>query len=213
MPSSIRSVRSIPHASCSLRFQLHMDPVLQLPGVNQDSLDGLTKELRITRKDKNLLWRLRQLPRDKVAGILHKKLKGKVGSPIRSTLDSLYLLPKVTVREALVSHVVDKTNGKSRGTLKIVIEIDRDTNKSKNSARNGGFSLLAVLLGSFERRLLLAQTEMSVSHGGSRSVTKEIDFDWDSANADGGEGEGFIILRLLLDNVCGMDSEVLIRLR
>jgi hypothetical protein len=190
-----------------------MDPVLQLPGVKQDSLDGLAKELGIARKEKNLLWSLRHLPRDRVAGILNNTSKGKVGSPIRSILDSLYSLPKVTVSEALVSHLVDKTNGKSRGTLKIVIQVDRDTNKSKNSARSDGFSSLAVLLGSFERRRLLAHTEMSVSQGGSRSVTKEIDFDWDSANADGGEGEGFVILRLLLDNVRGMDSEVFIRLR
>jgi hypothetical protein len=39
-------------------------------------------------------------------------------------------------------------------------------------------------------------------------VTKELTFDWSTANADGGTDGGKAILRLLFDEIRGFDLEV-----
>jgi hypothetical protein len=114
------------------------------------------------------------------------------------------------IKDAQVTHKVDKKSGKSRGTLKLGIEVDRDSKQVKN---NNNFATLSLVLGSFEMRLLLGFAEVSISRTGKLSIDKEIDFDWESANADGGEGGGFIILRIFLDGIRGMDSELAIKLR
>jgi hypothetical protein len=187
-----------------------VDPVLQLPGITQNSLDPLTRELDGPDCAGNLLWNLRCFPRGKAASALKKLPKGKLSLPIRSILDALYSIPKITIKNAQVTHKVDKTSGKGRGTLKLGIEVDRDGKQVKNS---DNFATLSLVLGSFERRLLLGFTEVSISREGKRYIDKEIDFDWESANADGGEGGGFIILRMFLDRFRGMDSELAIGLR
>ena len=137
--------------------------------------------------------------------------KGKLGSSIRAVLDSLYSIPKMTVKGAQITHAVDKTSRKSRGTLRLKIEVDRDKKQSKPNSGDNYLSL-SLVLGTYERRMLLAQSEVSISRGGSRTIDKEIEFDWDTANADGGEGGGSVILGLLLDSIRGMDSEIVIGL-
>jgi hypothetical protein len=39
-----------------------------------------------------------------------------------------------------------------------------------------------------------------------------MEFDWTTANADGGEDGGKMVLRLLLEGVRGFDSELVVRM-
>lgn len=45
-------------------------------------------------------------------------------------------------------------------------------------------------------------------HSGMKEI--EMEFDWDAANEGGGEGGGRMILRLLLEEYRGLDSELII---
>lgn len=182
-----------------------MNPVMQLPGITKKSIDLLSKEVH---SEGDSLWELRCLSRDEAADVFKKMPKGMLGSPIRATLDSLFAIPKVTLTQARVTHNVDKVSGRSRGTLNVTVALDRASKHSTND-----HATLSIVLGSLKQRLLLGYSEVSISRNGKWTIDKEIDFDWESANADGGEGGGYVVLRLLLDSVRGVDSELLLRLQ
>ena len=48
---------------------------------------------------------------------------------------------------------------------------------------------------------------------GTWTATKELEFDWNDANADGGEDQGLVMLRLLWEEIRGFDAEMLIPLK
>lgn len=112
-------------------------------------------------------------------------------------------MPLVTVKEGKVYHEIDKATGRSLGTLKLTLSIERE------KPHRDDFSTLSLVVGSFESQKLLASADVPVSRNGSWTVEKKLQFDWKLANADGGEDGGHIVLRLLLDSVRGLDSEIL----
>lgn len=181
-----------------------MDPLLQLPGINNNAVEKAINELG---DEASSLWELRNSSRANAEQLL-KKINPK-SKGFASTLDSLYSLPKVTVLEAHIVHNVDKATAKSRGTLKLKIEVNRRKRKGRQVDEP---STLGLVLGSANRRLLLGYHEVSINRNGTWSIEKELDFDWDAARADGGEGSGVVILRLLLDSIKGLDSELSINL-
>lgn len=135
-----------------------------------------------------------------------KKIK-KIG-PIKSILDKVYSLPQVIVSEAQIRHEIDKASGKSGGILSLKLEVDRPAPKNRDD-----FLSCVIVLGTWERRMLLAQAEVSVGRSSKKTFEKQIKFDWDAANADAGEGGGMIHLRILLDSVRGMDLEMSVKLQ
>lgn len=161
-----------------------------------------------------MLQSLRLLSRDDAAKELKKVPKGKLGNEsLRTILDSLYSIPRVSLTESQVRHSVDKESGKSIGILRLKLEVDQNFNHSKKNEMDD-FSTCVIVLGTLEQRMLLARTEFSTGHSKKNtSIEKEIKFDWDLANADGGEGGGSIVLRILQDNIRGMDLEAEVKLR
>jgi hypothetical protein len=159
-----------------------------------------------------LLQSLRSLSRNDAATELKKVPKGKLGNiPLRTILDALYSVPRVLVTDAQVQHAVDKESGKSIGTLRLKLEVDQHHSKKKDM---DNFSTCVIVLGTSKRRMLLAQTDFSIGYSKrNTSVEKEVKFDWDVANADGGEGGGSVVLRILQDSIRGMDSELQVKLR
>lgn len=157
---------------------------------------------------------MRSRSRDVVAKELKKIPKGKLGNtPIRSLLDSLYAIPQVTVTETQIQHTTQKETGKSQGILRLKLEVQRDASNVKKDDKDE-FATIVVVLGTRERRMILAQTDVAIGAFKTKmSMERELNFDWDVANADGGEGGGSVILRILQDNTRGMDSEVQVKLR
>ena len=161
----------------------------------------------------SILFRaLRGLARDDAAKLLKQTFKGVAGAPLRPILDALYSTPLVSVEDLQVKHEVEKARGNSIGKLKVSLGIQRGNRQQGNVEEAGSMSLV-LLLGSFNSRSLLAHTVIQLSRTGKWSVEKELEFDWSIANADGGgEGGGSMILRLLLEEVRGLDTEVVVRL-
>jgi hypothetical protein len=187
-----------------------MNPLHQLPGKLQNHTESLIRQLGSVHSGDDLLWHLRRKDKDKLIDILRKSTKGRKDLPTRSILDILHQMPKISLRDTKVAHTVDKVSGRSRGELTVVVDLERAANR-KNQAGDG-YATLSLIVGSFEKRQLLAYSEISISRQGAWSVSRDIDFDWDIAQSDGGEGSGSIIVRLQLDTIRGMDSESIVAL-
>lgn len=186
-------------------------------GINREAVSILAKNFLGDAKgwsEELLLQSLRLLSRDDAAKELKKVPKGKLGKgSLRTILDSLYSIPRVLVTSAQLRHTVAKDSGKSVGILHLKLEVDKSSEHSKKKDTND-FSTCVIVLGTVEQRMLLAQTDFSIGHSAkTTSIEKEITFDWDVANADGGEGGGSVVLRILLDSVLGMDTETFVKLR
>jgi hypothetical protein len=191
--------------------QADANPLLQLPGVNKDIVDRLINGSKQRKDGVDSFRALRTLSRDDAANLLKIISKGGAGAPIRPILDTLYSTPLVSVKDVQVIHSVDKISGSSTGTLKFTLEFQREVKQLKKRDENNSMSL-SLVLGSLQNRFLLGHAAIQISRGGSWSVAKEIQFDWSVANADGGEGGGCMILRLLMEGVRGLDSELTVRL-
>ncbi|OEU16941.1 hypothetical protein FRACYDRAFT_269156 [Fragilariopsis cylindrus CCMP1102] len=92
------------------------------------------------------------------------------------------------------------------GTLKLSLQVEREESRRDN------FTTLTLVLGSFEHQKLLACSDLPISKNGSWTIQKQLQFDWKTANVDGGEDGGRVVLRLLLDSVRGLDSEIILAL-
>ena len=186
-------------------------------GISRDAVHILATNILGNSKgwsDDMLLQALRLLSRDDATKELKKVPKGKLGNTsLRNVLDSLYSIPRVLVTSAQVRHTVEKGSGKAVGILHLELEVDQLSEHSGKRG-TGGFPTCILVLGTSEQRMILAQNEFSISHSKrSISIEKQLSFDWDVANADGGEGGGSVVLRILYDSVRGMDSEINVKLR
>ncbi|CAJ1934944.1 unnamed protein product [Cylindrotheca closterium] len=184
----------------STKSTLSMNPILQLPGISKKTAEKAVSEL-----GDGAFWHLRQASRAQAEQHL-KNFGPPKQRNYASALNNLLSYPKVTVTESKIAHRVDKVTVKSKGTLTLKIQIDR-----KKGSQDEPITLGIVVASNASRRLLGYQ-EVSISRNGNWTVDKSIDFDWEAARSDGGEGSGTVIVRLLLDSVKGLDSELLVKL-
>lgn len=196
------------------------DPLLQLPGVTQETVKRLTNHLQNkkgqTKQKKSSnstsLSLLRTLPRKDASSTLEKFMDNRKKSRVDVAVETLYAMPSIELLSCSVQHEVRKATGESIGKLKLECEIMRDK-PTKRSAPSSGPITLTILLGSYQNRMLLANASVAISRFGRWNLTKELDFDWNAANADGGVDGGRIVVRLLLEEVRGMDSEMIVGLQ
>jgi hypothetical protein len=190
------------------RTLVDADPLLQLPGFTSDIVGRLQNGTKPKGKGIVSIRELRSMQRNQVSAFLQQvsKGKGKKNLPVNRVLDTLYAFPIVNVIELSVRHEVEKVTGKSTGKLKLVIEIQREEPKSNN--RTDSSVTLNLILGSWQQRMLLSDTSIRLTRFGKWTVTKDLTFDWSTANADGGTDGGKAILRLLFDEIRGFDCEV-----
>lgn len=173
------------------------------------------------------LRELRAMPSSESIALLRSVCeRGKRGnSSANSAAKDLSAIPLASVEEIKCYCEVEKTSGKSVGVLKFDLIVEGEYakrggggNRKGNKDDDGGMVGYMAVLGTHQGRFLLNHKSVSgISLRGSKdSPTKrnvEIKFDWQKANAHGGVEGGFVTLRLLCENVRGMDLEVLVPLR
>jgi len=197
----------------STRSTPKMSPCMQLGGVNDSAFHALMEKLNAPKRNQshndktkeNTLWKLRQFPRNNVVEALKKCRKGTFKTSFHKILGSLYAMPLITLKEGKIYHEIEKTSGRSIGIIKLSLQIERE-------AHNDDFTTLTLVLGSFEHQKLLAHMDLPISKNGTRMIQTELQFDWKIANVDGGVDGGRVALRLLLDSVRGLDSEIILAL-
>ena len=155
------------------------------------------------------IFQLRSLSRKDALTLLNKVNRAKGGNTnFNAILDRLYSIPTVRLLEAKMLNQVDKSTGKSKGKLKLSLEAERAGERHKTSEVS-----LTILVGSLQQGMLLSKASVRLSRIGKWTVTKDLEFDWNAANADGGEEGGNVLVRLLLNEVRGFDQEVRVPLR
>lgn len=184
----------------STKSTLSMDPLLQLPGVSKKTAETAINEL-----GDGAFWQLRHTSRHEA-----EQLMTKFGPPKArnntAALNALFVYPKVTVTESKIAHNVDKVTVKSKGTLTLKLHMERQKGSQDETVT------LGIVVASNKSRRLLGYSEVSIGRSGSWTVDKSFEFDWEAARSDGGEGSGTVIVRLLLDSIKGLDSEISVKL-
>jgi len=192
------------------------DPLSQLPGVTNELARRLVthKSSHSKNKEAASFADLRAMPRKDAAKLFEQLATNNYKKQrLGEALDALYALPFVRLVDCDVESELSKRTGNVVGKLKLKLEISRDKPaKSASSNPNGASFTLNFLLGSYQQRTLLSYASARIARFGRWTLTKELEFDWNAANADGGGDGGRMIVRLLLDEARGLDSEMVVDL-
>ena len=190
------------------RSMVDDDPLCLLSGFSPDLVRRLKANAQAQQVDSPTLWSLRSTPKDEAAALLKRLLKKGRTPDFDRMIKAVFSLPFVSINATKVSSDVEKTSGTNIGKLRINMTIEGGNRGNYGVSSQMSLSLV---LGTPQSKRLLSQRTIGV-----HSVTgKEIDleFDWSAANAGGGEGGGFMILRLLFEEHRGLDGEIRIPLR
>ncbi len=195
----------------STRTMVDENPWTQLAGVTLKVLRQMEKNAKSKKMTMPSLREVRKMPRDEAARQLRSLLAGKQNGMNADLLDSIYSLPLMTIGNIHVSQHVEKVTGTINGIVSLEIIINEEDSRRKK--QHGDPMNLALVLGTPRRRTLLSYQSIAIGRNGTVKKSVNISFDWNTANANGGEDGGVVILRLLLSDVRGLDSEIAIPLR
>jgi hypothetical protein len=218
------------------------DPLLQLPRMTNAMVQRLRNASRKASAGGgggvDSLYGLRSLSRADAATLLrglHTQTPSR--QSLDETLDTLYSLPKVLVKRSVVRRTVDERTGKVLGGLHLELNVELLSVRFKGSqvvSRRFGANddgdgapsapsseaplTLTILVGTELQGFLLAYKSVTIRGGGNidsgRSISLELTFDWSVAanHARGGQSGGSLVLRLLWEEVRGLDSQMLVRM-
>ena len=194
------------------RCKVDVDPLQQLPGFNasvMQRLQTINQNSGVT-----TLLQFRSLQRKDADQQIQHILQNSVRRRNDDTINKLYGFPLIAVTKSTINFELDKTTNKSIGKLILSIDINRTgppsiRNNSNNGSKDDNNSItLLILLGSYHQRLLLSTSTTRISRYGTWTIQKELVFDWHKAKSDGNSNK--VIVRLLLDEVRGLDWEMMI---
>jgi Sec63 Brl domain len=183
------------------RCKVDDDPLLQLSGCSTDD----AKRIRNKHQDASAktqamsLLEFRALSRDETGKQFQNVWQGRLKE---DALHRLYSFPLIRLMETSCSFENEV------GKLSLTIDMDRIAPFSKRMDREDDSFILTLLLGSLNQRFLLANIQLRLSRFGSWTVKKELTFDWEKAKSDGGT----VILRLMIDEIRGLDTETMVEL-
>jgi len=169
-------------------------PILQIPGLN--------KALKKTAGGKTLRS-LRATNRSEA------KTAFNGAQNLDKMLQTLYKIPLVTISKAEVTMIQEKTvEKKLSGQVSVELNVECAVVDERNSVA------FEILVGTLQSRILLGTGHVELLPKKKSVVVKRsMLFDWERANADGGEEGGSIILRVVLDNTRGFDLQKKVPLR
>ena len=194
------------------RCKVDVDPLQQLPGFNASVMQRL--QTMNQNSGATTLLQFRSLQRKDADQQIQHILQNSVRRRNDDTINKLYGFPLIAVTKSTINFELDKTTNKSIGKLILSIDINRMgppsiRNNSNNGSKDDNNSItLMILLGSYHQRLLLSTSTTRISRYGTWTIQKELVFDWHKAKSDGNSNK--VIVRLLLDEVRGLDWEMMI---
>lgn len=184
------------------RARVDDDPLLQLPGVTRPAASKL-------RDQSQSLYKMRQLPRSEAINCFKQATKKK---KVDFIADALYRLPAIEIKETVLLAETNKTNQKMTGKLKVTMNMERMKPNTRASSFTDSLTL-TLLLGSYQQGFLLGHATARVGRQSTAStISRELPFDWSQANADGGQNTAKVILRVLVDEIRGLDLETILEL-
>jgi hypothetical protein len=127
-------------------------------------------------------------------------------------INTLFSLPFIIINEAKITHEVEKSSCKAFGKLSLNLAFEKAGQKNHKVDR---FSVigLSLILGTPCSRRLLAFRSTSIHSHQEAIKAFELKFDWDTANADASGDSKVVLLRIIFDDIRGLDGEIAIPLR
>jgi activating signal cointegrator complex subunit 3 len=191
------------------RCKVNDDPLQQLPGITADIVQRL---MNGNHKGAKTLLGFRSLQRKDAIQQMQTILRQPGGPRAHrkdDVLNILYGLPLISFTNAVMHYEQEKGTNKGMGKLSVTVDVERcnTANPRSDMARSEGKEsshTLTMLLGSYNQRFLLASCTLRISRFGTWTATKDLTFDWERAKLDGNK----VVLRLLIDEVRGLDHEV-----
>ena len=130
---------------------------------------------------------------------------------IDKAMSFLQAVPSIAIEKIYVNQFAEKSTGNSIGICKIELSLSVHDTKRKGDS-NGGINLVASL-GCPSRRRLLANKSIYVNcEKNSSKKLVELQFDWKLA-LSGADDEGRIMLRVVREDLRGLDLERRLSLR
>ena len=189
------------------------DPLIQL-NLSDDTIRRITSGGRGKDLMRSILD-FRKSPRKKVSTLLLKLQKNsnaKAQKEIQRAVDVLYSMPLVSLKSASIKSHTEKSTGRTLGKLSLELEVHRESS-ARSDAQSKSDHSLSIICGTFQQGMLLSRISVMLARRGTWTITKDLDFDWSMANADGGVDGGKIVVRLLLNEVRGLDFEFVAALK
>lgn len=193
----------------STRSTVDDDPLCLLAGFSADIVRRLRANAQAQSADTPTIWSLRSSPRDETAALLKLLLNGGRTPDFDRMIRSIFSLPFISINATSVSSEIEKTTGASVGKLRVNMTIEGGS-RGNNGAPSQ--TSLSLVLGTPQSKRLLAQRTISI-HNTMKGKDVDLQFDWIAANEGGGEGGGHMILRLLFEELRGLDGEITVPLR
>lgn len=183
------------------RCKVDDDPLLQLPGFSTDEAKRIRNRHRDAGENASAmsLLEFRVLPRDETGQKFQKVWQGRLKE---DALRKLYSFPLVRLLETSCSFENEL------GMLSLTIDMDRIAPYSKRVDQVDDSFTLTLLLGSLNQRFLLANIQLRISRFGNWTIQKQLTFNWEKAKSDGGS----VVLRLMIDEIRGLDTEKIVEL-
>mmetsp|Transcript_20166 Transcript_20166/g.43517 ORF Transcript_20166/g.43517 Transcript_20166/m.43517 type:complete len:2151 (-) Transcript_20166:75-6527(-) len=190
------------------------DPLEQM-SLSENTIDRIKSGGKPGKDLLRTILDLRRAPKNRVRGLLQRlqKTQKNGSNDLQYSIDLLHSMPLISLKEVLVSSDVDKANGKTIGKLKLDLEVQREPKPSRKNDYSPAEFSLSILVGTFQQSILLSHSSVRITRSGTWSISKELSFDWQAANAGGGENGGKIRVRFLLNEVRGLDFELLTNLK
>lgn len=177
-----------------VRARVSDSPLLQLPGVTASSLEkqpGMSLSL----------YDLRNMAENQSLPLLRKLLKNKPSKVVESAIETLGSLPCIKIATSQL------TLKGSLGKLELKLDVSsRNTRKRKSSRNDTSSPSLTLLVGTQNSRYLLCQDSARLPECGT--ISRSLSFDWMKAKNDGDS----VLLRLLIEEIRGLDTELEIKL-
>lgn len=186
------------------------DPLLQLHHFTNDMLQRLLSGVHKKQHDVDSLYALRSKTRKEASSVLRRI--HKENRAIDPVVNALFGLPWVRINDCRVQHFPNETSGKSTGKVHLQIEIERNRPTAVDSSSTMPPLTLTLILGTWNQRVLLADKSIGVRLGAEFVKNVDLDFDWTVASANGGEHSKKLILRILWEEIRGLDSEMIVKL-
>ena len=183
-------------------------PLNQIPGMSVDGMSRIKYEGTL-----KTLHELRKSPRADTFQILRgaligTKKRGKKVS-IENALNFIYGINLFQIENITITNEIEKLSNRFIGHLSFDFVLKNSAydvkRNGKSTEMKGKDASFTIAIGSFNERKLLGYKTIGVKNtSGSLRRNISISFDWKLANA---EIDGKVILRVMHENVIGMDYE------
>jgi len=200
---------SIVRQAISVKSVFRDNPLQQLKGMTRNGVNRLRSK-GITSLSQLCIMQERDTFNN--LNFLFNARKGESSGQMRLMINQIRSFPLATADNFHIEFEREKSSGEDLALLKFDL-IFHNSHEYKSEKENS-YGTLAIILGTVRNSMLLSSKSLKIPVRNKLLLTKfELKFDWKMANANGGNKNGHMKLRLINEIVRGLDVEYIVPLR